>query len=77
MKKVFLFLYLSGVILSGYAQKKYMEKCFVKSTIKSDIIKTKGGIDDFTITDSEGTTWNLYEQLDLGKTVFLELFQTG
>jgi len=31
---------------------------------------------DFTITDSDGVTWNLYEQLDLGKTVFLDLFFT-
>lgn len=33
-------------------------------------------IGDFTITDSDGVTWNLYEQLDAGKTVFLDLFFT-
>lgn len=29
---------------------------------------------DFTITDTEGQTWNLYEQLALGKTVVLDFF---
>ena len=77
MKNALLFLYLSGLILSGYSQNEYVEKCFVKNAIQSDVINNKGGIDDFTITDSDGNTWNLYEQLDLGKTVFLDLFQTG
>jgi hypothetical protein len=31
-------------------------------------------VGDFTITDSDGVTWNLYDQLALGKTVFLDLF---
>ena len=29
---------------------------------------------DFTMTDTEGQTWNLYEQLALGKTVVLDFF---
>ncbi len=77
MKNVFLFLFLLGFILSGYSQQKFVERCLVKNTIQPYKITDKGGIDDFTITDSEGITWNLYEQLDLGKTVFLDLFETG
>ena len=38
------------------------------------MVKVADDIGDFTITDSDGTTWNLYEQLSLGKTVFLDLF---
>lgn len=33
-------------------------------------------ISDFTIVDSDGQTWNLYEQLEAGKTVVLDLFFT-
>ncbi len=33
-------------------------------------------VPDFTITDSEGQTRNLYEQLANGKTVILDLFMT-
>lgn len=33
-------------------------------------------IPDFTIVDSDGETWNLYEQLEAGKTVVLDLFFT-
>ncbi|MCB2221105.1 MAG: hypothetical protein KQI35_11975 [Bacteroidetes bacterium] len=38
------------------------------------MVKVTNQVGDFTITDSDGNTWNLYEQLDLGKTVFLDLF---
>ncbi|OFY27657.1 MAG: hypothetical protein A2275_03710 [Bacteroidetes bacterium RIFOXYA12_FULL_35_11] len=31
---------------------------------------------DFTLTDTQGNTWNLYEQLDAGKTVVLDFFST-
>ncbi|OQX78598.1 MAG: hypothetical protein B6D61_05115 [Bacteroidetes bacterium 4484_249] len=77
MKNVLVFLFLTGLVLSGFSQNEYIEKCFVNNAVKWDVISTKGGIEDFTITDSDGNTWNLYEQLDLGKTVFLDLFETG
>lgn len=31
---------------------------------------------DFTVTDLDGNTWNLYELLDQGKTVYLDFFAT-
>jgi cytochrome oxidase Cu insertion factor (SCO1/SenC/PrrC family) len=40
-----------------------------QSSVKSTVL-----VGDFTITDSDGVTWNLYDQLALGKTVFLDLF---
>jgi hypothetical protein len=38
------------------------------------MVKARDQIGDFTITDTEGTIWNLYDQLNLGKTVFIDLF---
>lgn len=43
---------------------------------KSQTVKVLYDVGDFTITDTEGNTWNLYEQLALGKTVFIDLFFT-
>ena len=63
--------------IDSYEMVLHSEKCFVKNAVQSDVINNKGGIGNFTITDSDGNTWNLYEQLDLGKTVFLDLFTTG
>jgi hypothetical protein len=34
------------------------------------------GVGDFTIVDSDGITHNLYETLEAGKTVMLDLFQS-
>lgn len=43
-------------------------------TDQPSVVKMEYLVGDFTITDSDGTTWNLYEQLALGKTIFLDLF---
>ncbi len=43
---------------------------------KSQTVKVLDDVGDFTITDSDGNTWNLYEQLALGKTIFIDLFST-
>ena len=48
-----------------------MERALTKS-----MVKVTDEIADFTITDSDGVTWNLYDELALGKTVFLDLFFT-
>ncbi|MFP4471975.1 MAG: hypothetical protein ACLFPE_14935 [Bacteroidales bacterium] len=40
------------------------------------MVITAKDIADFTIVDSDGQTWNLYEQLNNGKTVVLDLFFT-
>ncbi len=77
MKNIFLFLFLSGFSLSGYSQNEHEGRCLDKNAIQYGEKINKGGIEDFTITDTDGNTWNLFEQLDLGKTVFLDLFQTG
>jgi len=38
--------------------------------------KSTDEISDFTVVDSDGNEWNLYEHLDGGATVILDLFQS-
>ncbi len=38
---------------------------------------TKAQAPDFTQTDIYGNTYNLYDQLDLGKVVLLDFFSVG
>jgi hypothetical protein len=54
-----------------FSQTSSIEREFTKG-----MVKIADDVGDFTITDSDGNTWNLYEQLDLGKIVFLDLFFT-
>jgi cytochrome oxidase Cu insertion factor (SCO1/SenC/PrrC family) len=48
----------------------------VKRDLTEGLVKIAANVGDFTITDSDGATWNLYQQLDQGKTVFVDLFFT-
>jgi hypothetical protein len=69
MKKLLSFLAL--FLISGFlfAQFTPTDRAITKS-----MVKVADDVGDFTITDSDGVTWNLYDQLSLGKTVFLDLF---
>ena len=71
MKKSLLFIatFLFAFMLA--AQDGPMERALTKS-----MVKVTDEVGDFTITDSDGNTWNLYDELSLGKTVFLDLFFT-
>ena len=55
--------------ISLSAQEGPMERA-----LTDGMVKVTDEIGDFSITDSDGNSWNLYEQLSLGKTVFLDLF---
>ena len=46
------------------------------SSLLEGMTKAKTAIGDFTVTDTDGVTWNLYDLLDEGRTVFLDLFFT-
>jgi len=71
MRKSLFILLLFAVSMIASSQ----DRCNVNSPyVKSTVTVTDVG--DFTITDSDGNTWNLYEQLALGKTVFIDLFFT-
>jgi cytochrome oxidase Cu insertion factor (SCO1/SenC/PrrC family) len=50
-------------------------KCRTDEDISTTVL-TKSEVGDFTVTDSDGNTWNLYDLLDQGRTVFLDLFFT-
>ena len=49
--------------------------CFISSFTLAQLPANSLGA-DFTITDIEGETHNLYDILDEGKTVILDLFAT-
>jgi cytochrome oxidase Cu insertion factor (SCO1/SenC/PrrC family) len=55
--------FLLGTMVAGFAQQR-------QQIIYSD----DRSVSDFTVTDSEGVTYNLYSLLDDGKTVLLDLF---
>lgn len=51
-------------------------RCVIEDLMKTKLTRGADQIADFTITDSDGVTHNLYESLDAGKTVFIDLFYT-
>ena len=71
MRKSLLFIVTFLITITLAAQDGPMERALTKS-----MVKVTDDVGDFTITDTDGNTWNLYEQLSLGKTVFLDLFFT-
>jgi len=52
------------------------QKCSIERPLKVSTVKSVEDVGDFTITDSDGNTWNLYDELAQGKTVFIDLFFT-
>ena len=74
MKKLLLALFVLGFLIT-YAQDNTNERCLLDDS-QSNVKDAKTLVGDFTITDSQGNTWNLYEQLNLGKTVIIDLFFT-
>ncbi|MFP4471973.1 MAG: hypothetical protein ACLFPE_14925 [Bacteroidales bacterium] len=48
----------------------------IERKMNSSLVKVADDIGDFTITDSDGVTHNLYDELDAGNTVFIDLFFT-
>jgi cytochrome oxidase Cu insertion factor (SCO1/SenC/PrrC family) len=71
MRKSLLLLAASLFTFMLAAQDSPMERAITKS-----MVKVTDEVGDFTITDSDGNSWNLYDELSLGKTVFLDLFFT-
>jgi cytochrome oxidase Cu insertion factor (SCO1/SenC/PrrC family) len=75
MKKLLLTLFLLGGFIT-YAQDNINERCLPEDYTPSVAKGTTSIVGDFTITDSQGVTCNLYDQLDLGNTVIIDLFFT-
>lgn len=49
-------------------------RCVIEKQLNTQLVKIADDIGDFTVTDSDGVTHSLYETLDAGKTVFIDLF---
>ncbi len=78
MKKLFTFIVLL-VFMSPVFSQQIDERVYdlnSRSPLLEGMVKAKDLCGDFTITDSDGVTWNLYDMLDEGRTVFLDLFFT-
>jgi cytochrome oxidase Cu insertion factor (SCO1/SenC/PrrC family) len=77
MKKLLLFFALSLFSAGLFAQAMTEDgRCAVQHFLNSNFIKGTTEMGDFTITDSDGVTHNLYASLDQGMTIMLDLFFT-
>ena len=76
MRKLLLILALLAFMAPAFSQEENVPVNESRSYEELGLMHVTDQVGDFTITDSDGVTWNLYEQLDAGKTVFLDLFFT-
>jgi cytochrome oxidase Cu insertion factor (SCO1/SenC/PrrC family) len=77
MRKVLLFFTLLVFSFAGYTQQMTEDgKCLPPEPMTSGMVKAIDDIGDFTIVDSDGITHNLYNELDAGNTVLIDLFFT-
>lgn len=65
---------LIGAILFTTAWLSAQERSLSEWIAGKQVIKAPTLIGDFTITDSDGVSHNLYTELDAGKVVFLDIF---
>jgi len=73
MKKKFMLFLMVFMAFSAYSQVTKGERTDIENR-QGDDFKSIAEIADFTVTDSEGVTWNLYQLLESGKTVFIDMF---
>lgn len=77
MKKLLLLMFLLASSAMLYPQEMTEDgRCAPPHPITENMVKGSGQMGDFTITDSDGVTRNLYETLDQGMTIMLDLFFT-
>jgi cytochrome oxidase Cu insertion factor (SCO1/SenC/PrrC family) len=76
MKKVFS-VFLFFITISVYSQQLSADgRCMPEDLLKNTILQGRNEMGNFTITDSDGVTRTLYDELDSGKTILLDLFFT-
>jgi PKD repeat protein len=63
----------AGISIAGFTQQRCAPLNIENQSI---VVLNRSQVGDFTIIDTEGNTLNLYNTLDEGKTVFLDLFFT-
>lgn len=77
MKRIHLFVVFLAFTGFAFGQNMSQDgRCIIEEQLNTKLIQVADDIGDFTITDSDGVTHNLYESLDAGKTVFIDLFFT-
>jgi hypothetical protein len=75
MKKTFLLFALFIFSFAGFTQIMSDDgRCMPEGYTWPGLVRGADEIGDFTITDSDGVTHNLYDELDAGNTVFIDLF---
>lgn len=75
MNKTLLISALLILSLAGFPQTISDDgRCILEGHMGSGLVRITDEIGDFSITDSDGTAHNLYDELDAGNTVFIDLF---
>ena len=75
MRKTLLFFALLAFSFAGFSQAMSDDgRCILEGHMGPGLVKVADDIGDFTITDSDGVTRNLYDELNAGNTVFIDLF---
>lgn len=59
-----------------YQQLSADGRCMPEDLLQNTILQGRNEMGNFTITDSDGVTRTLYDELDSGKTILLDLFFT-
>jgi hypothetical protein len=69
-KKLF---YFSIILIASFNLTAQVEREF--EVVSPDGVVNLRNVGNFTIIDSEGVTWTLYDELDNGRTVMIDIFQ--
>jgi|GEM_PF-493491 len=78
MKKILFTLALFVFTIAGSAQTMTPDgRCMPEDSKVSGLLKVADQVGDFTIVDSDGVSHNLYDALDAGNTVLIDLFFTS
>lgn len=77
MKKTLLLFALLAFSVAGYTQTLMEDgRCAPHENKQSSITEVRDEIGDFSFVDSDGVEHNLYDELDAGNTVLIDLFFT-
>ncbi len=78
MKRIIFYFTLLIISISGYTQIMTEDgRCAPGPEFVSGMTIASNDIGDFTVVDSDGVTHNLYDELDAGNTVLIDLFFTS
>lgn len=77
MRKILMLMFILTFTAALFPQEMTSDgRCAPHHPITANMVKGTTEMGNFTITDSDGVTRNLYETLDQGMTIMLDLFFT-